>query len=358
MKYIGAFLLCAVVLFSCQDKEEDAIKYACPPCDLPCDTIVFNQAGICPHCQMVLIQDESNLVLNEVELETGSGVFLIEGGNGKENKTIKVYYHKPEKYTEDSKILLVVPGAGRNGNSYRNAWIEESEKYNVLILAPMFSEKDYSFEAYHQCGLIAQSNLAATVSFLPNSNVAELNEDKYSFDLNLNSAEWIFADLDRIFDVTAKSLGSLQTQYDVFGHSAGGQILHRLAIFENETKANQIIAANSGFYTLPDFETTLPFGIKNTTIDESFLRSSFKKKLTLLVGELDDENEQGGILLRSITADKQGVHRFARAKYFYAFSKNVAAAIGAEFNWKIETVPNVGHDHSAMGDSAAKLLYD
>ena len=149
-----------------------------------------------------------------------------------------------------------------------------------------------------------------------------------------------------------------QIQYDVFGHSAGGQILHRLAIFYPSSKVNQIIAANAGFYTLPDLETTLPFGVKNTTIDTQNLQLSFTKNLTLLIGELDNEQEQGGTLLRSVSADKQGIHRLARGQFFYDFSKNVAEEMKANYNWKIKMVPNVGHDHEKMGKAAARLLYD
>ncbi|MCR9287561.1 MAG: hypothetical protein NXI23_09285 [Bacteroidetes bacterium] len=49
---------------------------------------------------------------------------------------------------------------------------------------------------------------------------------------------------------------------------------------------------------------------------EENLVTSFSKKLVLFNGELDNENETGGTLLRSPTVDKQGLHRIERGHFF------------------------------------------
>lgn len=36
-------------------KNESYITYKCTPCDLDCDTLLFKEAGICPHCKMKLL---------------------------------------------------------------------------------------------------------------------------------------------------------------------------------------------------------------------------------------------------------------------------------------------------------------
>jgi len=186
----------------------------------------------------------------------------------------------------------------------------------------------------------------------------ETNEEYFDFALNHDQEEWIFSDFDRIFNLIVESTNSSQTKYDIFGHSAGGQILHRLALFTNEMKADRIIAANSGFYTLPDMETEMPFGIKNIFSKYDKLINSFDNKLILLIGELDNANEKGGTLLKSKTADKQGIHRIERAKYFYEFSRKKAGELKTGFKWQFEIVPNVGHNHELMGKAAAKILYE
>lgn len=346
------------MLFSCKNKQEE---FVCTPCDLACDKLVFSEPGICPHCYMDLIKKsdlilEKTLVLNQISMELGSGKFLVEGGFEKE-KALEVHYYKPLSFKADSKVLLVVPGAGRNADSYRDSWIETSEKYNVLILAIRYDEKDYDYGAYHLGNLMTNLNLDTSVTYDENSNNVFLNEDKFSAEANTDRAQWLFNDFDRIFDLVSDQLSSNQTAYDIFGHSAGGQILHRFAIFQPVSKVNRIIAANAGSYTLPDTEVDMPFGIKNMGDAAKDTKASFQKNLTLLIGELDNENEEGGLLLRSPTVDKQGLHRLARGTYFYNQSKRMAEELNCEFNWKIEIVPNVGHNQKEMAKAAGELLY-
>lgn len=362
MKFLSLFLIVFLtLLIACKQRSEEV--YVCPPCDASCDSITFNKPGICPHCNMELVKqssiiDISKLVLNEIELKTGSGAFVIEGGKHRTDKTIPVYYHLPEHFNNESKILMVIPGAGRNGDSYRDAWGEESEKYNVLILAPEYKEDLYPFEDYHLCGLLKESNIMETIEFSDISNIARLDEERFNFEINNQSEEWLFHDFDRIFDHVVNAMGYTQENYDLFGHSAGGQILHRMALFAEETKAATLIAGNSGFYTLPDSTKEMPFGMMGMDIGENQLEKAFSRKLVLLIGEEDNAEETGGTLLRSPTADKQGYHRLERGQYFYKFSKNKAEEIGVPFEWELEIVSGVGHDHELMGNRAAEILYE
>lgn len=349
----------ALVFNSCQNKNE---KYVCKPCDLECDELAFSEAGTCPHCQMELIKKSDltttkEIVLNEIKIQDGSGAFLVEGGVGNNDKTIKVFYHKPKNYSPTSRVLIVIPGAGRNGDSYRDAWIEESEKYSVLILSPMYPDSDYGFEDYHLCGLITDTNLKNSIEYVENTNIVRLDEDKFNFKVNPNSNEWIFNDFDRLFDLTLESLNSKQKSYDVFGHSAGGHILHRFALFQKSSKADKILASNPSFYTLPSFEADFPFGLENAPIEQESLKSVFKKNLIVFLGELDNENETGGTFLHSKSANEQGLHRLERGKYFFKESKSIAKELELDFDWDLVIIPKVGHDHRKMGDAAAKYLY-
>lgn len=348
-----------VLIHSCKSEKD---RYVCTPCDLSCDALTFSEPGTCPHCGMDLILEsdvvpEEEKVLNEIDIKIGSGYFLIDGGQGNQDKTIKVFYHKPESFSANSKILLVIPGAGRNADTYRDAWIEESEEYDLLILSPMYPEKEYGFEAYHLGGLIKESNLADCIDREEGTNIVNLDEEKLQLTPNPDSETWLFNDLDRIFDQVVDALDSEQRSYDVFGHSAGGHILHRLALFQKQSKVNIILASNASFYTLPDFAVSYPFGVKDTPVDEDALKNTFKKNLVVFLGELDNAYETGGSFLRSNTADLQGSHRLERGKYFFNQAKEMAERLDVEFNWKLEIVPNVGHDHRLMGDAAGLYLY-
>ncbi|TJY36133.1 hypothetical protein E5167_08700 [Pontimicrobium aquaticum] len=300
---------------------------------------------------------EERQVLNDVTIKTGSGSFLIEGGIGNKENTIQVYYHKPENFTANSEILLVIPGAGRNGNTYRDSWIEESEKKSILILSPMYPEKHYNFDAYHLGGVIKNSNLYDCIERVEGANKIMLNEDKLRFNLNPNANEWLFNDFDRIFDVAVNVLQSKQTSYNLFGHSAGGHILHRFVLFQEHTKAKNILASNASFYTLPNFENSFPFGLKNTPVNNVFLKNAFKKKLVVFLGELDNENETRGSFLESKTANQQGHHRLERGAYFFEQAKEMAKKLNTTFNWELKIIPEVGHDYKNMGFAASRYLY-
>ena len=299
-----------------------------------------------------------SLTLNEVSIENGSGVFLIEGGQARQKKSIKVHYHRPENFTAQSPILLVLPGAGRNGDSYRDAWVKASEFYNILVLSPEYAEKDYPFKDYHLGGIISSWNIQDQISFDEHSNKAYLKEDSLNISYHTDSTSWIFNDFDRIFDLAVQATASQQQKYDVFGHSAGGQILHRFVLFHPHSKANRILASNSGFYTLADEAIDFPFGLAQTHHTTNQLPFSFKKQLTLFIGALDNAQETGGTLLRSPTVDKQGLHRLERAHFFYKHSKEKATDLQADFNWQIEIIQGVGHDHHKMSQAASNYLYN
>lgn len=358
--YKLSVVIAAVVMLSCQQHTG---TYVCDPCNLPCDTLTFDQPGTCPHCGMKLIKKsdllhQANLVLDEIDIVAGSGVFLVRGGVGKEESKVRVFYHSPEKFSTTSKILIIVPGAGRNADSYRDAWIEISEKYNVLILSPMYEEADYPFIDYHLGGIIKDANIRDCIQFVDDSNVAILDETKLRYTVSEYSEEWIFDDFDNLFERVVAATNSSQANYDMFGHSAGGQILHRLAIFHSSSKANRIIAANSGFFTLPAADIDLPFGIRNTSLDKENLVASFGNNLVVMVGELDNADEGGGTLLRSPTVDQQGLHRLERGKYFYDYAQSIASEMDVPFNWDFAVVPDVGHNHRLMAIAAADLLYE
>jgi pimeloyl-ACP methyl ester carboxylesterase len=276
-------------------------------------------------------------------LKTGTGVFSVEGGKGIEHLSIGVNYYKPKNFSKDSPILIVLPGNGRTGAKYRDRWIAASNKFGALILSLTYSKEFYPRTIHYTIARMSVEN-----------NGVYTNEN--------NPSKWIYSDFDRIFDLVVASTKSSQLTYDLFGHSAGGQIGHRLAIFSPENKVNRIISANSGWYTATDFGTPFPYGFNDGPVEKTImktnLKASFAKKLIVFLGENDDENETRGSLRMRPLAVKQGAGRLDRGKYFFEKSKNLANELGYKFNWEIHVVPNVGHSSSKMSIAAAELLYN
>lgn len=345
----------ALLLPGCgEDRPETA--YVCPPC-APHDTLTFEHDGDCPVCGMALIEKLDQARAGEIRIHEGSGGFLIPGGPAHPEKAIRVYYHRPDGFDPESPILVVIPGAGRDAWEYRDAWVPAAEEHGVLVLSPHYAEGTYGFEDYHMGGLVESFNALQVGRYVEDSHQFVLDEERLEVTASGREETWIFQDFDRLFEQVAGAVGSERTGYDLFGHSAGGQILHRLVLVHPESRAERIVAANSGFYTLPSLEVKLPFGLRDTGVREEDLRASFRQRLVLLLGEEDDHPEAGGTFLRSPSADAQGSGRLQRGRHFYEAGKARATELGAEFRWGIDTVPGAGHDFRAMTQAAASYLY-
>ena len=284
--------------------------------------------------------------IDQIQMELGSGDFLTEGGPGRREKTITVFYHQPASFTAQSRVLMVVPGAGRNGWSYRDAWVETSEEYGVLILSPHYSEQSYpEFWSYNLAGMITDVD------------IDRRSTPEVTFTVNRDPNEWIFGDFDRIFREVKEDLELETATYDMFGHSAGGQIVHRLALFHPSNMADRMLAANSGWYTVPIFRDEFPYGLANSTATKEQIEKAFRRDLVILLGNRDDKNETRGDLRRTPEVDVQGISRIERGKYFYKVALETAESLNTELNWKLEVVPGVGHDFRRMSEAAAAYLY-
>lgn len=332
--------------------------YVCPPCGCAMDGREFDTPGECPACGMQLTPKLSTPFEPDL-LSEGAGAFTTRGGRGREHLRIEVHYFKPPGFSARSPILIVLPGAGRNAREYCDAWRVDAEARGVLVAALGYPEADYDFAAYHMGGVIKNFRIrnAPPEADGRSPAIVRLRDEDIVFERNPVPAEWLFNDFDRIFGLLARASGSRRTGYDLFGHSAGGQILHRFVLFHPQSRAERIVAANAGFYTAPDFETPQPFGLKDSGVTPQSLAPAFARKLTLLIGENDDGDHAGGIQLRTPLADRQGVGRLARAHYFLAAGKARAAARQVPFNWSLEIVPGVGHDYRGMSRAAGRLLY-
>lgn len=336
--------------------DNPAETFVCPPCGCSMDHVLFDAPGRCPDCGMTLApKRESDLGFEPQALSPGAGSFQIAGSRGRVNAHIQVHYYLPDGLRSDSRVLLIIPGAGRNSYEYRNAWLEVAREKNILIAALGYPEDQYDFAAYHMGGVM--KNL--TIENLPpeTSGVIRLNDDDIKFDINTDKKDWLFSDFDRLFTLLRTATGLTNARYDIFGHSAGAQILHRLALFHPKSRADTIVAANAGFYTLPDLTRSLPTGLDGTGITKAGLVDAFAANLTLLLGENDDSEDAGGILLRTPTIDEQGQGRLSRGRYFYKTGQEQAATLDAPFHWRLETVPDVGHDFRAMSRAAREVLY-
>lgn len=337
----------------------EAGGFRCPPCGCAMDGEVFDAPGVCPACGMSLeAVGEAVLGDDPASLPTGSGVFSVAGGPGRRDHRIRVHYYRPAAFTPASPILIVVPGAGRNSGEYRNAWLGTAERTGTLVAALGYPERAYDFGAYHLGGVASRVvQRDPQVERRERSTVIRLEDDGFHVGVERDRSRWLFADLDRIFEGLRDATGSDRQRYLLFGHSAGAQVLHRAALFHPELRASAVVAANAGFYTLPVLTRPFPLGLGGVGLGEDDLERALSVNLTVLLGELDNDDDAGGTLLHTPALDaEQGPSRLDRGRTFYRVGRRQAERLGSRFSWRLGTVPGVGHDHRGMARAAAEIL--
>ncbi|HLT52729.1 MAG TPA: hypothetical protein VKZ97_02505 [Flavobacteriaceae bacterium] len=272
-------------------------------------------------------------------LDPGAGVFNFAYSQQGFSKSVDVYYFLPETYTASSPILFVFHGAGRNADEYRDAMVSKAQQFGFMIFAPEFSISEFpNGDAYNLGNVYVDGD---------NPSAQTLNPEH----------TWSYSIIDPLFD-HIKTLTNNETDtYNAFGHSAGGQFLHRFLMFKPNSRVHKAVASASGWYTFPDETIPFPYGYDQSILIGSNLEELFTKQLVIQVGDDDDDPNSAG-LRHNDYADAQGLNRKQRALNFFQFCSNLTSQAGLGFNWQLELVPNATHDFILPSEHAANLLYN
>jgi hypothetical protein len=269
---------------------------------------------------------------------TGTGNFTFTGYAPLADKPIACFYHIPAGSTATTPVFMVVHGTGRDGKALRDALISTANQLKIIVLAPEFSETHY-----------------------PGSNVFNLanifvdGENPSPQTLNPESI-WTFKVFDPIFADFKSFSGNATAQYDIFGHSAGAQLVHRFLQFTPNAKFNRLITSAAGWYMMPDATIRYPYGLKDCPAEAVNSADYFARKTYVMVGALDTDPNSFN-LRHTPQADVQGNNRLERARHFYQEAFAIAGSKGQPFLWQYVAVPNVGHDGNALASAAANMLY-
>ena len=262
----------------------------------------------------------------------GTGSYPYDAGR----TPVEVFFYVPPAASALSSIVIVMHGNQRNASEYRDAWIDLADEHDLIIAAPRFPETSFPGTNGYQLG-----------------NVFVDGEVPLADEQN-DSAEWTYAIIDPLAEDFAERTANASTTFHLFGHSAGAQFVHRLVQFVPESRFGYAMAANAGWYTLPDSSVAFPYGLGVTPFadDEP---THFSRHLMVFAGS-DDTDENSASLRQTPEAAAQGRHRFERAQYFYAESARLATASDSPFVWDLQVVDGVGHNHIAMGRAAGDWL--
>lgn len=269
----------------------------------------------------------------ESDFHRGSGVVVYDKYEPLKNKPIDIHYYIPERGDiKKMPILFVMHGNGRNAAGYLKSWVNLANEKQFMVFVPEFKKELYSSAEYHRGGVVLGN---------------EQQEEK----------TWTYSVIDPIFQYIKKQTNSEKVKFDLFGHSAGSQFVHRMLLFKPNTNVSRAVAANAGWYLIPDVNDDYPHGLKNSPVNSANLDAYFKKNLLILIGTADIDPDSKDLNKTSKDME-QGMNRYERAYYFYKKSDSISKSHNIPFHWKIKEVVGVAHSNAGMAQAAAEYLYD
>ncbi len=258
--------------------------------------------------------------------------FIDQRGNV--DRPIHVWAYRPEQFDEESAILFVMHGTLRNGETYRKPWVKLADRWGCLVLVPEFSSEHY-----------------------PGSNMYHFGNMRDRRGEPVEREKWTFSAVEHLFDHVVEAVGSRRKGYCMFGHSAGGQFVHRLMLMHDQPRAEAAIAANAGSYTMPTLDIEFAYGLGGIDATDEVLRAALSRPLIICLGE-EDTDPNDSYLPRAPQAQAQGPHRLARGEKFFETASWEAERLGVDLKWRLVKVPGIGHDNAGMAPAAAKVLFE
>lgn len=272
------------------------------------------------------------MITTSLEPAIGRGVLpFVDGSNP--DRPLEVNYFRPASHGPDDPVVIVQHGMMRNGDDYRDFWIPAAEKHNLLIIAPTFPNAHFPKAEGYNNGLVIGEDGAVRAR-----------------------ENWLYGIPARVFEALRRSGVTRRAKARIFGHSAGGQFLHRLLATQDHAPFEAAMAANSGWYTLPMLDRPFPEGLGELGLNEAALARWLAYPMIIFAGN-QDINTGDPNLPAGSEALAQGEHRYARAHFMHDFAKREAARLAVPFNWQILTVDGIGHDGAAMSRAAASWWF-
>src|SRR5260221_5396736 len=248
---------------------------------------------------------------------------------GRADRPMRIYTYRPRACDSTCPIVFVIAGQKRDAANYRDYWELLADHHKFMVIAPEFSKESWPKAAAYNLGDVAATD---------------------------DREKWTFSAIEHIFDEMRVD----QKDYRIFGHSAGGQFVQRMALFLPDNHASLMVAANPGWYTMPEWRGdkgagSYPYSLVGSKVGEGELRRALTKHFVLMVGEKDDDPDDES-LNQSDGAKKQGATRVERGENFFKAATAAANDLGVKLAWELVEVPSVAHDGQSMSQAASDIV--
>ncbi len=248
------------------------------------------------------------------------------------DRRLVLHSARPRDWDAGMPVVIVHHGVGRNGGAYRNYWLKLVDEARVLAVAVEFPEQSFPEYLWYNFGNLHDKDGT------PNPR-----------------RQWTFGIDERLFAALRAQGITTRRRYGLFGHSAGGQFVHRMLTFGYRDHVAVAVSANAGTYAMPDLDIAWPWGVGETDLDEAALRALLEFPITVMAGTHDTETT-GKFFPKGPRSLRQGAHRYERAQNYVRMGHAAAAALGTSCAWQVIDVPGVGHDGRGMSAAAAPVI--
>jgi hypothetical protein len=248
------------------------------------------------------------------------------------DRSLHLHAARPASWHSGMPVLFVHHGVKRNGRDYRDYWQPHVDQGGFLAIAIEFPPAAFPEHLWYNFGNLRSADGSANPR-----------------------RDWTFGIDGRLFAALRKQGVTTTHRYGLFGHSAGGQFVHRMLSFGYRNRVAVAVGANAGTYAMPDLSIDWPWGLGATDVTEDDLPALLQFPLTIMAGT-EDTRTTGRYFPGGPKSLRQGPTRHARAHSYVRAGRQAAASLGVIPGWRVIDVPGVGHDGRRMSDAAAPLI--
>ena len=247
-------------------------------------------------------------------------------------RTLILHAARPRAFTPETPVLFVHHGVARNGRTYRDYWLDLVDDAKILAISIEVPEATFPEYLWYNFGNLHGKDGTANPR-----------------------ADWTFGIVPRLFDTLRAEGVTRRERYGLFGHSAGGQFVHRMLSFGYRDRVAIAVSANAGTYAMPDLDIPWPFGLGETELTPDRLRDLVAFPITVMAGT-EDTRTTGKFFPKGPRSLRQGPTRYHRAHSYVRLGHAAAEALGTRCAWRVIDVPGVGHHGGGMSIAAAPVI--
>ncbi len=239
-----------------------------------------------------------------------------------DDTAIEVFTYRPPACREPA-LLFVFHGLRRRAESLRDRAIGIARQACLFVFAPRFDSARFPNWRYHRAGVFDAGRIKP-------------------------ATEWTAPLVDALVDQARDHVGQRRAALYLFGHSAGAQLLSRIAAYAPPADVARIVIANPSVYVAPLLDEPVPYGFDglfSPAGTRAPLRRYLALPITIYLGQRDVGDKH---LVKNAAAMRQGANRLQRGRRIFHQARRVAQAHDWPFNWRLVEAPGVGHSSAGM----------